>query len=71
MEAGKEVVVEGEVVEARELFELERVERTDTAPGDHQVGQLGQGGEGGGLQREAFETPKREMAEGGERKKIL
>ena len=58
-------------MEARELFELERVERTETASGDHQVGQLGQGGEGGGLQREALETPKREMAEGGERKKIL
>ena len=52
-------------MEARELFELERVERTETASGHHQVRQLGQGGEGGGLQSEAFETPKREMAEGG------
>ena len=49
MEAGKEVVVEGEVVEARQLVKLVRVEGAEPAPGHHQVGQLGQGGEGGGL----------------------
>ena len=43
MEAGKEVVVEGEVVEARELVELVLVEGGEPAPGQHQVGQLGQG----------------------------
>ena len=49
MEAGKEVVMEGEVVEAGQLVELVRVEGAEPAPGHHQVGQLGQGGEGGGL----------------------
>ena len=49
VEAGKEVVVEGEVVEARQLVKLVRVEGAEPAPGHHQVGQLGQGGEGGGL----------------------
>ena len=71
MEAGKEVVVEGEVVEARELVELVLVEGGKPAPSQHQVGQLGQGGEGGGLQGEAFETLEREVPEGGERKKFL
>ena len=49
MEAGKEVVMEGEVVEAGQLVELVRVEGAEPASGHHQVGQLGQGGEGGGL----------------------
>ena len=71
MEVGKEVVVEGEVVEAGELVELVLVEGGEPAPGQHQVGQLGQGGEGGGLQGEAFEALEREVSEGGEREKFL
>ena len=71
MEVGKEVVVEGEVVEAGQLVELVLVEGGEPAPGQHQVGQLGQGGEGGGLQGEAFETLEREVSEGGEREKFL
>ena len=71
MEAGKQVVVEGEVVEAWQLVELAPVKVGEPAPGQHQVGQLGQGGEGVGLQGEAFETLEREVSEGGERKKLL